>query len=163
MSRFTRSIGILKQTGHPLFVRMAETGRALPMTFGLGRILGREAEGHTAKRRIGGALHRLAFSQRYLEACAAAGAMRHDLDAFPVGPVSETHQAFARAELARRRGLNESSGAGDSAESSVCAQAAARPLDTPIGSGKIITAVWFDECAEVPVEVLEQHLWKGSV
>lgn len=103
MSRFSRAIRVLKGTGHPLFERMAETGRAIPMALDIrGGVL--DLADGTPRKRIHRAMWRLCHSRRYLEACAAEGAMRHDLSGWPVEPVSPGHQAHARAELERRMG-----------------------------------------------------------
>jgi sRNA-binding protein len=44
-------------------------------------------------------------SGAYLLAIAQPGGRRHDLDSFPMEPVSEDHRAEALAQLARRREL----------------------------------------------------------
>lgn len=101
MGRFDRAIRILAPTGHRLFVRMAETAQAMPMALHVRTdVCGAIELGQ--RTRIGSALWRLTHSRRYLRACAEPGAMRHDLDGWPVQPVSAKHQEWARAELARR-------------------------------------------------------------
>lgn len=105
MGRFDRALRTLRDTKIPLFARMAASGEAIPMCLGVRRLVVERIE--LGKRgKVGGALWLLGQSRRYLQACAAPGAMRHDLEGNIVGPVSKAHQAHARAELERMAALH---------------------------------------------------------
>lgn len=105
MSRFAIALPVLIEASDkaPLFMRMLLTGEAWPMQTGIGAILTR---GKTKPRRqeISRALATLCRSKRYLEAVAAPGAQRYDLNGEAVAPVTVTHQLFAiqkRADIMR--------------------------------------------------------------
>ncbi len=100
-SRFGRSAPRLAElTGLPLFVRMAETGKAFPMTYRIDKdVIPRVPEGHRSHaRRL---IRLLSFSQRYLQATLEEGAMRHDTEGRPVEPVTEADKEWARTMLGR--------------------------------------------------------------
>jgi len=73
-----------------------------PLALGLGpQIIAEAAEGY--EKPIKEAIRRLVRSWQYLEASAAEGAQRHDLQGDPVGPVSDEHRASAMERLAEMK------------------------------------------------------------
>jgi sRNA-binding protein len=61
------------------------------------------------------ALHRWTNSKGYLQALAAEGSMRHDLNGNPVEPVTDKHRAVAAMQLRRRLGRNVQEGLANAA------------------------------------------------
>lgn len=96
------AIAALADAGLPLFERMRAEGRCLPMKIGIWREIAARTDpvSHVAlKAQIVG----LARARPYLEACAAEGAMRHDLDGKAVEPVTAEHRKrAARSRSARK-------------------------------------------------------------
>lgn len=92
------SIAALADAGLPLFERMRAEGRCLPMKIGIWAEIASRTDpvSHVALK---AQIVVLARARSYLEACAAEGAMRHDLDGKPVEPVTAEH----RKRAARRR------------------------------------------------------------
>lgn len=101
-SRFKRAIGeLVDRTGMPLFRRMQETGRAIPMALGTGKAL-MDALPNGEKRRVRRALHLLTRSKRYLQALAADDARRFDVYGEPAETVTIGMRDRARLELVGR-------------------------------------------------------------
>lgn len=97
------AIAALADAGLPLFERMRAEGRCLPMKIGIWREIAARTDpvSHIALK---AQIVSLARSLPYLDACAAEGAMRHDLDSKTVEPVTAEH----RQRAARRRARRES-------------------------------------------------------
>lgn len=106
MSRFTKAMSVLSTLGLPLFERMAAEGQAFPMDVSTQKDIVKLV--HPGMRnRVRGALGLLAHSRRYVEACAAPGAMRHDVMGRPTVPVSEAHRLWALGRLEEKRIAHE--------------------------------------------------------
>lgn len=88
------AIAALADAGLPLFERMRVEGRCLPMKIGIWREIAPRTDpvSHAALK---AEIAVLARSRPYLSACAAKGAMRHDLDGKAVEPVTEEHRKRA--------------------------------------------------------------------
>jgi hypothetical protein len=99
MGRFHKNIGVLAPFGAPLFVLMKEEGIPLPVSpEAFYRWANKLPKGQ--RGRAYGAYKELRMSERYSRAIAAEGAMRHDMDAQPTGPVSEEGRAMALKNIA---------------------------------------------------------------
>lgn len=100
MSRFYHAVPLLVElTGAPLFVRMQQEDRPIPMAVGI-----RLQFDHlpSAERyKIGRAIVALARSRRYMESQLVDGATRHNLAGDPVGPVTEAQREYVRTQRAR--------------------------------------------------------------
>lgn len=95
MSRFKRAVAFLARvTGAPLFVRMREERRALPMAEGIAKQLTPMVP-HGKRAQVRSMVFMLNHSRRYLEACIVDGAMRFNADGSPAGPVSERERRIA--------------------------------------------------------------------
>jgi len=89
------AIAALAEAGLSLYERMRAEGRCLPMKIGIWReITARTDPVSHAALKVQIAV--LARSRPYIAACAAKGAMRHDLDGKAVEPVSAVHRQRAK-------------------------------------------------------------------
>ena len=106
-SNFTEAVAILAElTGMTVFTMMRDDGIPRPITVGIHRIAFKEgAPGK--KRAISRALWKLGYSKRYLAACQAEGAMRHDATGYPQAPVTVSQQEWARQRLQMREQQSE--------------------------------------------------------
>jgi sRNA-binding protein len=88
------AIAALADVGLPLFERMRVERRCLPMKISIWREIASRTDpaSHAALK---AQIAILARSRRYLAACAAERAMRHDLDGKAVEPVTEEHRQRA--------------------------------------------------------------------
>jgi len=88
------AITALADAGLPLFERMRAEGRCLPMKIAIWREIASRTDplSHVALK---AQIAVLARARPYLSACAAEGAMRHDLDGKVVEPVTAEHRQRA--------------------------------------------------------------------
>jgi sRNA-binding protein len=96
------AIAALADAGLPLFDQMRAEGRCLPMKIDIWRAIAARTDpvSHVALK---AQIAVLARSRRYLAACAAEGAMRHDLDGKAVEPVTPEHRQRATRRRSRRK------------------------------------------------------------
>jgi sRNA-binding protein len=96
------AIVALADAGLPLFERMRAEGRCLPMKIDIWReIASRTDPVSHAALKVQIAV--LAHSRPYKTACAAKGAMRHDLDGKAVEPVAAKHRQWATRLRSERK------------------------------------------------------------
>lgn len=88
------AIAALADAGLPLFERMRVEGRCLPMKIGIWREIASRTD-PTSHATLKAEIAVLAHSRPYIAACAANGAMRHDVDGHAVEPVAAEHQHWA--------------------------------------------------------------------
>jgi sRNA-binding protein len=81
---------------------LAFTDPPRPLAIGTGAAIGRAHPAETSGKDIGRALAFWAGSDSYLEAIAAAGSRRINLDGSDAGEVEESHRVHARIRLAER-------------------------------------------------------------
>jgi sRNA-binding protein len=96
------AIAALADAGLPLFERMRGEERCLPMKIDIWREIASRTDpvSHVALKVQ---IAVLARSRRYPAACAAEGAMRHDLDGKAVEPVTAEHRQRATRLRSRRK------------------------------------------------------------
>jgi ProP effector len=87
------AICALADAGLPLFDRMRE-GRCLPMKIAIWREIASRTD-PIPNAALKAELAVLSNSRPYIAACAANGAMRHDVDGHAVEPVAAEHQHWA--------------------------------------------------------------------
>ena len=88
------AIAALAGASLPLFERMRAEGRCLPMKINIWPEIASRTD-PAAHAALKSQVAALARSRSYLEACAAEGAMRHDLDGKAVEPVTDEHRRRA--------------------------------------------------------------------
>ena len=94
------AVAALADAGLPLFARMRAESRCLPMKIGIwSEIASRTDPASQMALKVQIAI--LARSRRYLRACAAEGAMRHDVDGNAVEPVTAEDRRRAGSRRSR--------------------------------------------------------------
>jgi sRNA-binding protein len=103
------AIAALADAGLPLFERVRTEGRCLPMKINIWPEIASRTDpaSHAALK---SQIAALARSRPYLMACAAEGAMRHDLDGKAVEPVTAEHRQWAAHHRSARGSTQRASG-----------------------------------------------------
>jgi len=96
------AIAALADAGLPLFERMRVEGRCLPMKIGIWREIASRTDS-VSHRALKAQIAVVAHSRPYIAACAAQGAMRHDLDGNAVEPVTAEDRQWATHYGSRRK------------------------------------------------------------
>jgi sRNA-binding protein len=96
------AIAALADAGLPLFEWMRVEGRCLPMKIAILREIASRTD-PVSHRALKAQITVLARSRPYIAACAAEGALRHDLDGNAVEPVVGEHRQWATRYRARRK------------------------------------------------------------
>lgn len=95
------AIAALADAGLPLFERMRAEGRCLPMKVDIWREIASRTD-PVSHVTLKGHIAVLAHSRSYIAACAAKGAMRHDLDGKAVELVTAKHRQWAKRSGRKR-------------------------------------------------------------
>jgi sRNA-binding protein len=96
------AIAALADAGLPLFERMRAEGRCLPMEINIWHQIATRTD-PVSRVALKVQIEVLARSRPYLAACAAKGAVRHNLDGKAIEPVTAEHRRHATRLLSRQR------------------------------------------------------------